>query len=54
MRCPKCGAEMNRHAEKLVFAGGPGEASGADEALGGVIEETYGCPACGHVEARRS
>jgi len=54
MRCPKCGAEMNRHAEKLVFAAGSGEASDADEVLGGVVEEMYGCPACGHVEARRS
>lgn len=53
MRCPKCGAEMNRHAEKLVFPGGPAEAGGVDDILGGVIEETYGCPACGNVEARR-
>jgi hypothetical protein len=45
---------MNRHAEKLVFVAGLGEAGGVDEALGGVIEETYGCPACGHVDARRS
>lgn len=53
MRCGKCGAPMNRHAEKLVFTGGTGEGR-ADDLLGGVIEETYGCPACGHVEARRS
>lgn len=53
MRCGKCGAQMNRHAEKLVFTGGPGEGS-VDDVLGGVIEETYGCPACGNVEARRS
>jgi ribosomal protein S27AE len=53
MRCGKCGAQMNRHAEKLVFPGSSGEAAGVDEALGGVIEETYGCPACGNVEARR-
>ena len=54
MRCGKCGAEMNRHAEKLVFTGVPVEAGGADAVLGGVIEETYACPACGNVEARRS
>jgi len=53
MRCGKCGAQMNRHAEKLVFTGGAGEGS-VDDVLGGVIEETYGCPACGNVEARRS
>ena len=53
MRCGKCGAQMNRHAEKLVFTGGVEEGR-VDAALGGVIEETYGCPACGNVEARRS
>ena len=53
MRCPKCGTEMNRHAEKLVFPGNPDEARRADGLLGGLIEETYGCPGCGNVEARR-
>ncbi len=53
MKCGKCGAGMNRHAEKLVFTGGAGE-RGADDVLGGVVEETYACPACGNVEARRS
>jgi ribosomal protein L37AE/L43A len=52
MKCDKCGAQMNRHAEKLVFTGGEEEGRG-DEVLGGVIEETYGCPACGNVQARR-
>lgn len=53
MRCGKCGAQMNRHAEKLVFTGGLEKGGGVDEMLGGVIEETYGCPACGNVQARR-
>jgi predicted RNA-binding Zn-ribbon protein involved in translation (DUF1610 family) len=53
MKCGKCGAQMNRHAAKLVFTGGAGEGS-VDEALGGIIEETYGCPACGNVQSRRS
>jgi len=53
MRCPKCGAEMNRHAEKLVYPGSAAEARGVDDILGGLIEETHACPACGNVEARR-
>lgn len=53
MRCPKCGAQMNRHAEKLVFPADPAEARRADGLLGGLIEETHGCPRCGNVEARR-
>jgi ribosomal protein S27AE len=53
MRCKKCGAEMNRHAEKLVFPAVAAEAGKVDDLLGGVIEETHGCPRCGNVEARR-
>ena len=53
MKCAKCGAQMNRHAEKLVFTSSEGEGN-VDDVLGGVIEETYGCPACGNVQARRS
>ena len=53
MRCPKCGAEMNRHAEKLVYPGSAAEARLADNQLGGLIEETHACPACGNVEGRR-
>lgn len=53
LRCPKCGAEMNRHAEKLVYPGSAAEARRADTLLGGLIEETHACPACGNVEARR-
>jgi len=54
MRCPKCGAEMNHHAEKLVYPSSAAEARQADALLGGMIEKTYGCPACGNVEARRA
>lgn len=54
LRCPKCGAEMNRHAEKLVYSEAAAEAAPTDSMLGGLIEETHGCPGCGNVEARRS
>jgi predicted RNA-binding Zn-ribbon protein involved in translation (DUF1610 family) len=53
LRCPKCGAEMNRHAEKLVHPESPAETRLVDAALGGLLEETHACPKCGNVESRR-
>ena len=48
MQCPKCGATMNRHAEKVVHRGtGP-----ADAELGGALEEMHACPRCGYVASR--
>ena len=52
MQCPQCGAPMNHHADKLVAAASESEAPLIDAALGGVIQETHGCPACGTVEFR--
>ena len=52
MRCPKCGAEMNHHADKLVYPVDREEAAQMDPALGGVVQQTHGCPACGNVEFR--
>jgi len=43
MRCPDCGAEMNRHAEKPIKAAGHEE----DE----VIATIHQCRACGKTEA---
>jgi predicted RNA-binding Zn-ribbon protein involved in translation (DUF1610 family) len=43
LQCPKCGAEMNRHAEKLVYA----------ESAAELLEEIHACPRCGNVESRR-
>jgi uncharacterized C2H2 Zn-finger protein len=53
LRCPRCGAEMNRHAEKLVHPESAAELRLMDAALGGLLEETYACPRCGNVESRR-
>lgn len=53
LRCPKCGAEMNRHAEKLVHPETTAEARRVDPGLGGLLEETHACPQCGNIEARR-
>jgi ribosomal protein S27AE len=52
MICPKCGTEMNHHADKLVYALEREEAK-TSKGLGGVIEETHYCPGCGAVESRR-
>ena len=43
MHCPRCGAEMNRHAEKLVYA----------ESATELVDEIHACPRCGNVESRR-
>lgn len=48
MICPKCGAEMNRHAEKVDSAG----TDGFDSELGGVLMEFHTCPSCGFVAER--
>jgi ribosomal protein S27AE len=52
--CPKCGAEMNHHADKLVYPVTPRDVKKMDQALGGVIEEAHYCPGCGAVESRRA
>jgi ribosomal protein S27AE len=44
MICPKCGAEMNHHADKVIL----GDAAAGDRSeFGGVVEELHRCPACG-------
>jgi predicted RNA-binding Zn-ribbon protein involved in translation (DUF1610 family) len=53
LKCPKCGAEMNHHADKLVEPITREDVADVDPALGGVIEEMHGCPRCGNVESRR-
>ena len=54
MICPKCGSQMNHHADKLVYPAAAQEAENIDLALGGVIDETHGCPDCGAVASRRA
>lgn len=45
MNCPDCGAEMNHHADKLVY-------DSEDE--DGRILEAHTCPNCGHSATRIS
>ena len=51
MQCPKCGATMNHHGEKVVYHGAQGR---MDHDLGGVVEEMHACPRCGYVTSRPS
>ena len=52
MTCPKCGAQMNHQANKLV------DAVTADEAaeltvFDGVLVIVFACPNCGWIDSRR-
>jgi ribosomal protein S27AE len=51
MVCPQCGAEMNHHCDKLVYATGTSEPASAD---GGAIVEFHTCPECGGGASRQS
>lgn len=48
IECPRCGAAMNRHAEKVDSGG----TEGFDSDLGGVLMEFHTCRACGFVVER--
>jgi ribosomal protein S27AE len=51
MKCPKCGAEMNFHAQKITY--GIGSSAGGDtETAGGTLQEFHACPKCGAVASR--
>jgi ribosomal protein S27AE len=54
MICPKCGAEMNHHADKLVDPVKPEDLKHVNPSLGGVVKEMHACPKCGAVESRLS
>ena len=52
MKCPSCGAEMTRHAKKLVEPRSEAEADRIDAALGGIVLERFTCPDCGRSASR--
>jgi len=54
MICPKCGAEMNHHADKLVDPVRPEDMKHVNPALSGVVEEMHYCPRCGAVASRHA
>ena len=52
MICPKCGAEMNHHADKVIDPVRPEDMKHVDPALGGIVNEMHSCPACGAMASR--
>ena len=54
MICPRCGAEMNHHSEKIVYAAEQEKTVPNDPILGGFVEEFHACPRCGAVASRHA
>jgi ribosomal protein S27AE len=54
MICPRCGAEMNHHSDKMVYFNDPQEAGRCDSTVPGHIEEFHACPNCGAGASRRA
>lgn len=52
MNCPKCGALMNHHGEKLVEPRSAEEARRMQSSPVGLIEEIHACAKCGAVASR--
>jgi len=49
MKCPGCGATMNHHADKFVYATSDIDSDGP---FSGSVEEFYQCPGCGAAASR--
>ena len=54
MICPKCGVEMNHHADKIDYGAALENPERADPQLGGVLEEAHTCPSCGQTLLREA
>ena len=54
MICPRCGAEMNHHADKLLRIVESEAGGEIDFSLGGVLEEFHTCPNCGYSDSRHA
>jgi len=53
MMCPRCGAQMNHHAEKVEFSSVRDGLTATDRTLDGILQNVYACPNCGGIEMRR-
>lgn len=49
MQCPRCGTEMNHHADKLIERVDVQDQLN-DRPVVGLIQEVHACPGCGNVE----
>jgi predicted RNA-binding Zn-ribbon protein involved in translation (DUF1610 family) len=54
MICPNCGAKMNHHGDKLVYAADSEKTARLDENPVGFLEEFHSCPQCGSAASRRA
>jgi ribosomal protein S27AE len=54
MMCPNCGAEMNHHGDKLMYADESPDVPAVDPGMGGFIEEFHTCPKCGGSASRHA
>jgi predicted RNA-binding Zn-ribbon protein involved in translation (DUF1610 family) len=52
MKCPNCGAEMNHHADKIIYGVGSPVEPASTFGMDGVLEEFYACPTCGSAASR--
>ncbi len=48
MICPKCGATMNHHSDKVVDVKDLQHRDGRDVSFREIVEEFYSCPNCGY------
>lgn len=53
MNCPKCGTQMNHHADKPDRSAALTESETVDPELAGILE-VHACPACGNTEVRKA
>ena len=53
INCPKCGTQMNHHADKPDRSAVLIEPGTVDPELAGILE-VHACPACGNTEVRKS
>jgi len=53
MACPKCGTQMNHHADKLDSTAALAEPGAINPELGGILHKVHTCPSCKNVEVRR-
>ncbi len=52
MNCPKCGSQMNHHADKPDRSAVLTEPETFDPELAGILE-VHTCPTCGNTEVRK-
>ncbi len=52
MTCPRCGVEMNHHADKVDYGAALEHPAAADPTYGGLLEEVFTCAHCGVTEVR--